>query len=220
MKILMINYEYPPLGGGGGAFTRDLAEELAKNNEIDVLTTHFKGLKKKEIINGVTVYRVPVLFRKSLHAASLPSLLSFPPSAIINGLKLLKDNKYDMIYTHFAVPSGPAGIFFSRFFGIPNVLSLHGGDVYNPSRKISPHRHAVLRWTVRTVLNNATEIIAHSEIIKDKANRIYKPLKEIRIIPYGIPKNRYCADEPRGAFSPGRSALYRLDRQVYQAEGF
>ena len=39
MKILIINYEYPPLGGGGGIFTRTLAEELAKKHTVDVLTT-------------------------------------------------------------------------------------------------------------------------------------------------------------------------------------
>ena len=33
MKILIVNYEYPPLGGGGSIEARDLAEQLAKENE-------------------------------------------------------------------------------------------------------------------------------------------------------------------------------------------
>ena len=43
-KILIVNYEYPPLGGGGGVATCDLAIEWAKNYQVDVLTSSFKGL--------------------------------------------------------------------------------------------------------------------------------------------------------------------------------
>ena len=32
MNILLINFEYPPLGGGGGVMTAQIAEELAKRH--------------------------------------------------------------------------------------------------------------------------------------------------------------------------------------------
>ena len=93
MKILTINYEYPPLGGGGGIFTRDLAEELAKSHYVDVLTTHMKGLKKEETINNVNIIRVPVMGRTSYHISSMLALLTFVPSCILKGIKLIKKNK-------------------------------------------------------------------------------------------------------------------------------
>ena len=37
----MFNYEYPPLGGGGGVFNKHLAEELSKNNKITLITSLF-----------------------------------------------------------------------------------------------------------------------------------------------------------------------------------
>ncbi len=38
MRILFCNFEYPPLGGGGGVVNALLAEELAKRYEVTVLT--------------------------------------------------------------------------------------------------------------------------------------------------------------------------------------
>ena len=36
MKILFCNFEYPPLGGGGGVVNAMLAEELAKRTDSHV----------------------------------------------------------------------------------------------------------------------------------------------------------------------------------------
>ena len=44
MRILYCNYEYPPLGGGGGVINKQIAEELAKTHTVDVLTSQGLGL--------------------------------------------------------------------------------------------------------------------------------------------------------------------------------
>ena len=44
MKILLLNYEYPPVGGGGGHVSHQLARELVKmGHEIDAITMSYKG---------------------------------------------------------------------------------------------------------------------------------------------------------------------------------
>ncbi len=187
MKILIINYEYPPLGGGGGIFTRDLAEELAKTNDIDVITTHMKGLKQYENINGVNITRIPVFGRTSQYTSSLPALLTFVPSCVSKGIQMIRKKKYDLIHTHFAVPSGPAGIFLSKKFNIPHILSIHGGDIYDPSKKTSPHRHLLLRYLIKKILDNSTKVIAQSQNTKNNASRIYNPSGKIDVIPLGLP---------------------------------
>ena len=47
-RVLLVSYEYPPLGGGGGVMFRDLAEELARSLEITVLTSGAAGLAERE----------------------------------------------------------------------------------------------------------------------------------------------------------------------------
>jgi glycosyltransferase involved in cell wall biosynthesis len=186
LKILMINYEFPPLGGGGGVITSHIATELAKRHEVEVLTSSSKGLSNFEVVEGIKVYRVPVLGRSKQSTATLASLLSFPLSSLFKGIKLCRGKRYDVVNTHFVVPTGPTGVVLSRLFRIPNVLSVHGGDIYDPSKALSPHKNYLLRKIVEYVLNHSTCVLAESNDVKRRAISHYRVKKEITVIPWGL----------------------------------
>ncbi len=191
MKILMINYEYPPLGGGGGVFNKQLAEELCKNHEITVITSRFGNQKPRERINGIEIIRVPVMMRTNQNKANLLSMLFFFPTSIITGYQLLKKRKYDLIHSFFAIPSAPSGMVLARRFKIPHLLSLLGGDVYDPSKRLSPHKTPLLRQTVKKMMEGSEKVIALSTDVKGRAIKYYKVKNELELIHLGIPKPKF-----------------------------
>jgi glycosyltransferase involved in cell wall biosynthesis len=186
MRILLINYEFPPLGGGGGVACYQIARELAKKHEVDYLTTSFRNLPKFELVEGISVYRVPVLGRKELSTATFLSMLSFIPMSLAKGLGLCKKNKYDIINSFFVMPSGISSIILSKVFKIPIIMSALGGDLYDPSKRTSPHRHLVLRGIISKILNNSDIITTESTNLKDIMKKYYSPKKEIVISPLGL----------------------------------
>ncbi len=60
-RILILNYEFPPLGGGASPVSYELAKRLAETGEydIDVITMRYKGLPAyEEIYPNLRVHRV------------------------------------------------------------------------------------------------------------------------------------------------------------------
>ncbi len=180
-RILLVTYEYPPLGGGGGVFSRMLARQLAQRLEVTILTSHRKGLPREERRDGSRVVRVPVWGRSRDAVASLASLLTFPPSALRRGRDLLREGRFDIVHTSFAIPSGPAGAVLAKRARVPHVLSVHGGDLYDPSKWLSPHRAPLLRQTVRWLLRGADRVVVPSNDTRERVRGFCEGARITRI---------------------------------------
>lgn len=186
MKILFCNYEYPPLGGGGGVINALLAEELAKRHEVLVLTSCALSLDLLENRRSVRIIRVPVPFRRHMAAANIPSLAGFIVQGIRHGRELVRRERPDVINTHFALPSGPVGDRLAREIGCPNILSVHGGDLFDPSKWTSPHRHPLLRRWIARLMRRADRVVGQSADTIKNTHRFYAPELEVQRIPLGI----------------------------------
>lgn len=187
MRILLISYEYPPLGGGGGVAVAHYAHAWAcKGHSVAIVTSGLAGLLPYERDGALEIYRLPVPWRVAQMTASLPSLLAFPPLAVRFAQNQWTADDFDIIHSCFAIPSGVAGLLLARCWRRPHVVTLMGGDVLDPSKRLSPHRTPLLKQTVATVLRNATIVIALSTDLARHAERIYGLSREVIIIPLGL----------------------------------
>jgi glycosyltransferase involved in cell wall biosynthesis len=207
MRLLFCNYEYPPIGGGGGVVMQALATALARQHEVTVLTSRMGDLAPESIERGVRIVRVPVFFRRPLEVANFPSMAAFLPSALGRGLFLAGERRFDVINTHFALPTGPLGEGLARLARLPNVLTVHGGDLYDPSKFSSPHRYAVLRRTVGHLLRRAEVIVAQSHDTLANIRRIYGVHRPVKLVPLGIERPLARARGDRAALSLPENAF-------------
>lgn len=216
VRILFCNYEYPPLGGGGGVVMAALARELAKRHEVTVLTSRAVDLPSRSEDAGVRIHRVPVFFRKQLATANFASMLAYLPTGSIRGLTMRPGASFDVINTHFVVPTGPVGQLLSTVGRIPNVLSVHGGDLFDPSKSMSPHRHWWLRAPIASLLRSATAVVGQSKDTNRHVSEIYGVKRDVGLIPLGIERPPQPDDGSRAYFGVPEDAfvMVTIGRQV------
>ena len=197
MRLLVINYEFPPLGSGASNATLHIARELSRRgHEITVLTSRFKGLAKREVIEGFTVVRIRTL-RKAPDRCPPHELLSFAVASLPAALKSVKRNRPDAVLAFFGFPCGPAAWAVRKRFAIPYVLSLRNADVPRPELSESRLFQAPMKWLVRRLWRRADGLVSVSAGLRDEVLKL-EPDLDVRVIPNGVDTQRFRpSEEPK-----------------------
>ena len=184
MRILVLNHEFPPVGGGGGRAAESICQALAKRgHEIKVLTSHFKDLPREEQRDGYNIIRIPAL-RTQAFRASFLSMVVYVLSGLWAGLRLVRLFRPDVIHVHFAVPAGALAWMLCKLTRVPYVLTAHLGDVPGG---VPEKTNDWFRWifpTTRWIWRDASARVAVSEYTRSLALKHYN--EEVLVIPNGI----------------------------------
>jgi len=191
----MLCFEFPPLGGGAARVVHGLAKELvAQGHEVSLVTMGYRGLERRETVDGVEVLRVRCL-RGSLEMSHPWELASYVASAWPHVLRLSNERAFDLVHAHFLVPDGLLGLALSRAKGLPLVVTAHGSDVpgYNPDRFAALHR--LIAPARRAVAREAAQIVCPSEFIELLVLSDVRSART-RCIPNGISADRFHPRDP------------------------
>ena len=223
-RILLVNYEYPPVGGGGGNATRHLAQELAKlGHSPFVLTAAWGDLPRAEYADGVTLRRIPAL-RRHADRCSIPEMLAFMAAALLAAPGWARQWKVEAVLVFFTVPCGPIGWLLKRLLKLPYSLSLQGGDVpgFDPGQLRT--YHTVAGPVIRHIWHDAGAVIANSEGLANLARR-FDARTRISVIPAGVdidafaPKFDYAVKKNIELLFVGRSVKQKGLDVLFSALG-
>ena len=199
MRALLLNYEYPPRGGGAGVATQALARGLAARGvTVDVITAGERDECRSEVLwDGhaaeeglLTVYRVQSR-RTGVHEAGLGGAFSYLRSALPLVRARLRDEHYDIVHVFFSLPTG-AMLPLLALGDTPLVVSLRGSDVpgYDPHHRILERTHRLLRPLTRWIWRRADRVVAVCESLGRLALRTEPDLR-YSVIPNGVDLARF-----------------------------
>ena len=154
MRILHTVTYYHPHWTGLAKVVRLLAEgHAARGHEVTVLTSrHSPDLPRREVLNGVTVYRLAALARIS-RGMLMPS---FPTAAhALIG-------EHDVVHVHIPMLETWLVTEMARRKGVPSVVLNHG-DLIMPAGPFNQFIQRTLRALMTRGLEAATAVTVHTE---------------------------------------------------------
>lgn len=207
MRILILNSEYPPIGGGAGNASANLARFLAEQGaQVTVLTAAYANLPACETQTLVQVRRIATLRRHADRSGALEQGI-FIFSAFWSLLKISIKRETDTVLAFFGMPAGVAAWLVNLLTGLPYIVSLRGGDVPGFRPYDFKTYHQIMAPLLRQVWRRAGAVVANSQGLRSLAVA-FDPRFEISIIPNGVDEEGFTPqpeknwkEEPRLLFT-------------------
>lgn len=189
MKILMLNYEFPPLGGGAANANKHILERMSdiEGLKIDLVTSSKEDYIEEDLSEDITIYRLDVS-KEDIHHWTQLEILRYYFKGLWKSRKLGKENDYDLIHAWFGFPCGLMALMLRK----PYLVSLRGSDVPGYNERFSL-QYILLKPVIKRVWKKAEKVIANSKGLKELAEETYDP--GIEVIPNGVETDRFHPSE-------------------------
>lgn len=182
-QILILNYEFPPLGGGAGNATYYLLKEFANYStiHIDLITSSTDTFKIDNFAENIDIHFLDIGKKGNLHYQSNIDLLIYSRKAYNYAKKIMKRKKYDLIHAFFGIPSG----FIAMQLGVPYIVSLRGSDVPFYNDRFKWLDKLVFQRLSRRIWKRAAVVVANSDGLRKLALET-NPNQTIGVIYNGV----------------------------------
>lgn len=190
-KILMVNYEFPPIGGGAGNACYYMLKEYSgyKDLQIDLVT--FSGENENSVeqfSENIRIFKVLAGKKKNLHDWKFTEMLRWIFASTWFSMKLIKkEGTYDLLHCWSGWPSGFTGLACGIRFRIPYIVALRGSDIpgYNNRPMLKFLEKSGLKLIYRLIWKRAKAVTVLSEDSREMARKLITNI-DYKLIRNGI----------------------------------
>lgn len=206
MRLLILTYEFPPLGGGAGNAAAELVRALGDRPDVEVVvvTSSMGGyeVKRHSFTPNSTIYYLPIGKTKgNIHFQTNAELLKYSWACHRFLKKLLKRESFDHCHAHMTVPAGVNAWWFRK--KVPYLVSLQGSDVPGYSARFKS-LYTVLTPIIHRVWKGASHVVSNSAGLRELA-LVSAPDQPVQVIPNGIDPDLFS---PNGAGAARKDKLH------------
>lgn len=178
--ILILNYEYPPIGGGAGAISAAHAKHLAKlGYKVVVVTASSNGIFSHESpTENLSIVRLASIRKKPFQSGFLEKIDWMLKAR--RYCKRFKAADFDFCMAHFSIPGGWVAAQLPFRYG---VIS-HGHDIpwFYPQQMFV--YHVLTYFFIKRIINKAEVLWVQSEAMSKNATAFTSKTRVV-VIPNG-----------------------------------
>ncbi len=185
----MLNYEFPPIGGGAAKANLCLLRQYAGRDDlhVDMLTSAAKpGIVSEKFSENITIHKVGI-HKKHLHFWRRSEVIEWLVKAGFHYRRLLQENDYDLAHAFFGFPTG--WLCYRKAGKLPYIISLRGSDVPGQHARLQLD-YKILAPVFGAIWKKASSLVACSDGLKERA-LLFLPSVSIDVIPNGIELDRF-----------------------------
>jgi len=180
MRILFINHEYPPFGGGAATITQELFSRFENSkHEVHLLTGNIQT--NKQNITSIKTRR------KSNSEGSVWGFIKFILLGFFKLRSIHKSFQPDIVFAFFTIPGGMLARIYKFLFKTPYIVSIRGGDI--PGFQLGKKHEKFQKFAkpfVLKICKKATLIHVNSQRLYNLTIQNAIDLDKVTILPNGI----------------------------------
>lgn len=204
MRVLVLNNEFPPLGGGVATINEELFKQFAKVPDLEIdLVTSARGKVKVEdqFAKRIHIIKVPVNNR-NIHHATNRELITYALRALCESRKLHEQKPYDLSFALSGVPAGWVSLRLNRATGLPYLIMVGGADIPGFEKRYRM-LYPFLTPVIRSVWHHAETIVAKCQAEVDLIRAVDASVRT-SIIPNGVDASVFRRDQKPSLDGPLR----------------
>jgi len=196
LRLLMLNNEFPPLGGGTGTVNHALLSRFAHVPwlEIDLITSALgKQAESEQFAERIHILKVPVN-NQNIHHSSNRELLTYAARALPLALRRHRAAAYDLGFAWSGVPAGGVALALRRLAGLRYLVRVCGPDIPGFEQRYGL-LYPALSPVIRRIWHGAETVVAKCEGEADMIRAVDGKV-HISLVPNGVDLDAFVPGEP------------------------